>query len=134
MQQRFTALGIELAGLLDEEVVHVGVAAVRVQTILDEVVLKPGGRIALAARARVHDRRDLLVLPVAEERRALHRPELRADARRAELVANRLRDAPVRGVDRELARVEPVRIAGLGQERSEERRVGKECRTRDETY
>src|SRR5215475_13145050 len=39
MQQRFTTLGIELAGLLDEEVVHVGVATVRVQTVLDEVGL-----------------------------------------------------------------------------------------------
>ena len=52
VQQRFAALGIELAGLLDEEVVHVGIAAEGVEPVPEQVVLDPGGGVALPARAR----------------------------------------------------------------------------------
>src|SRR5207247_7881363 len=88
----------------------------RVEAVLDEVVLDSGGGVAEPAGAGLEDAGDLLFLPVAEEGRALHRPQLGADAHRGQVVADRLRDARVRRVARVLAGVEAVGIAGLGQQ------------------
>src|SRR5207247_8396352 len=74
VEQRFTTLRIELARLLDEEILHVGIPAPRVHAILHEVVLDSRRRVAVTDGARLHDGGDLLVLPAWEVRRALLRP------------------------------------------------------------
>src|SRR5215831_12900859 len=76
LEDRLAALRIQLAPLLDEEVVHVRITAPGVQAVADHVVLDAGGGVAVAARAGLKQPADLLFLPLGEERGALHRPEL----------------------------------------------------------
>src|SRR4029453_19207532 len=108
--------GIDLAGLLNGEVVDVRVAAERVDTVPDEIVLHPAPGVPLPAGARLQDSGDLLVLPGAEEGRALHRPELGANTHGGQVVGDGLGDGRVGPVAAVLACAEDVGIAGFGKE------------------
>ena len=116
MQERFATLGIELARLLDEEVVDVRIAARGIDAVAHEVVLDARGRVAMATGARLLDRGDLLVLPAREERRPFHRPHLGADPHRREVVPDGFGDGGVGGIARIVAGIEPVRVPGFGEE------------------
>src|SRR5262249_36266114 len=90
VQQSFAFLGIELGGLLLEELVKFGVAAVDIDAALgDEGLHSRGGIAEGAARSLNQIFVALLAIPL-EERRALQRPKLSLDAHFREVVEHGL--------------------------------------------
>ena len=117
VEQRLALLAVELLGLALEEIVDLGQRAVGVDAVL-------GRRTARAAPPRCRPRRwrrstrpvQLLLAPAGHEGGALHRPHAASDADGLRIAADRLAQ---RGVGRqrgEIAGVEAVGVAGLGQE------------------
>ena len=75
MEERLALLRVQLARLLPEEPVDVGVSAVGEGAARDRERLDPGGRVAEDAAQAVDDVLELLLLVRLEERRALERAE-----------------------------------------------------------
>src|ERR687888_1791910 len=80
VQRRLTTFGIELHRLLLEQAVDVRIAAVHVRAAGRDECLEPRGRVAEGAARPLDDVPELLLAVAAEERRALERPEPRANA------------------------------------------------------
>src|SRR5207245_8966279 len=74
------------------------------------------GGVAEGAAATLDEALELLLGPSSEERDARDGAEPHADAGRIEIVDDGLADVGDRGVAGVVAGVEPVRVAGLGQE------------------
>src|SRR5207244_1501685 len=116
VEQRLALAAIELARLLLEQVVDVGMAAGRVRPAGDEVVLDARGGVAVAARAAEQEVLQLLVLPRGEIRGPLDRAEARTDADRRKVVEDGLGGVRELHGTGQLAGIEAVRIPGLTQE------------------
>src|SRR5215472_4156930 len=116
MQRRLAPLAVELACLLAEEPVDVGIAAVHEGAAGDHEGLEADRRVAEGAADAVGEVLQLLLLVALEERRALERAEPGPDADRSEIVGYRLAHGGRRRFAPEVARVESVRVAGLGEQ------------------
>ena len=116
VQQRLTPLHVGLARLALEEILDVRHHAGGIDAALADVRLEPRGRIAAGARDADDDILQLLLAPGGGHGRALHGPELRADTDVEQIPGQRLAHREVRRPRIEVARVEAVRIAGLGEE------------------
>src|SRR5437016_778244 len=115
MERRLATLAVELAGLLAEESVDVGIASVHVGATRGHEGLEPRRRVSERG-ARAQDQILELLLDLSlVVRRALERPELDANAGGLQIVGHGFGDARVDDVAREIARVEPVRVSGFGE-------------------
>src|SRR6266446_546296 len=115
VQERFALLGVALARLLQEQIVDVGIAAVGVGALGLDERLHPARGVAGVPHRGEEEPAELLLLPVGVEGRALGRAHLHADAGRGQIVQHRLGHGREPGNPHELPRVEPVRIAGVGE-------------------
>src|SRR5215467_15531376 len=115
VQKTFALLGIELGGLLLEELVKFGVAAIDIDAALGDEGLHSRGSIAEgAARSLYQIFEALLAIPL-EERGALQRPKLSLDAHLREAVEDGFGKVGVGDIAIIFAGIEAVREAGLGQ-------------------
>src|SRR5262249_17063355 len=112
----FALLRIELCGLLLEELIKFGVAAVDINAPLgDEGLHSRGGIAEGAARSLDQVFEALLSIPL-EERRTLEWPELSLDANLREVVKHGLGKVGVGDIAIIFAGIEALREASLGQE------------------
>ena len=107
---------IELARLSREEVVDLGQRAVGVDAALGRVRLQPRGGVAHDGGDVHDDPAQLLLAPRREECRALHRAHPGLDADGLQITDDGLAHRVVGREGIEVARVEAVRIAGLGEQ------------------
>ena len=115
-QNLLAGAGVGLAGLLGEEAVDLGIRPVGEVAAGDGVLLDASRRVAGHAALGLHHVTELLLRLLLEEGRALDQAQPRANAHRLEKASHRLADrAAVDHIARELTRVEPIRISGLGQ-------------------
>src|SRR5262245_65691351 len=91
-------------------------AAIDVRAAGGDEGLESRGRVAKGAAAALDDVPELLLAVGAEERRALERAQLRADADGLQVVLHGLREIRIRHVARVVTGVEAVRISGLGEQ------------------
>src|SRR5262245_40557324 len=108
MQHHLALLRIELAGLLAEEPVDVGIAAVDVDAAAHHQLLEPRRRVPERAVAPLDQALELLLRPRLLEARPLQRPQLHPDTRGVQVVDNRLAHVRQRGVAEVIAGVEPA--------------------------
>src|SRR5437764_13949558 len=106
LQQRLALAAVELPGLPLEEIVHLRQRAVSVQPALGHERLQTGGRVAGGAGGADQQAAQLLVVPAAHERGALHVAHARADADLTEEVPDLLGQRGVGRQRREVARLE----------------------------
>src|SRR5262249_1904605 len=123
LQDRLALLSVLFARLLAKESVDVRVAAVHVGAASDDEGFQSLSRVAEGAVRRVRAILEFLLPEAVVERRALQRPERRADTDGPEVVDDGLLHVGVRDVAVVLAGVEAVRIARLRQELLRARRV-----------
>src|SRR5438876_6907622 len=116
VEHRLAALTIELAGLLSEEPVDVGIATVDVGTAGGDERLEADRRIPEGAADAVDEILELLLLVRLEEARPLERPHSRSDSHRLEIAGRGLAHRGGGGVAPEVSRVEPFRITRLAEE------------------
>src|SRR2546427_3656954 len=90
-QERLALADVALPRLLQEQVVDVGIAAVRVGTLGVDELLHPAGGIPRVAHAGDEEVTQLLLAPGGVEGRALHDEHLHADADGVQVVDDRLR-------------------------------------------
>src|SRR5438445_6583376 len=114
-EDRGALLLVEFGGLLLEQLIEVGVAAISIAAALDRHGLDPGRRVAEGAAA-AHDQVLVLLLSIAlEEGGAFERLQARVDADLAEIVDDRLAEIGVRGITIKLAGVEAFGMPRFGQ-------------------
>src|SRR5262249_4207555 len=113
---RLATLRIQLDRLLLEEPIDVGIAAIDVRAAGGDERFQPRRGVAERAAATLHDVPEFLLAVGAEERCALERAELRADADRLQIVLHGFREARIRHVARVIACVVAVWIPGLGEQ------------------
>src|SRR5262249_2265776 len=90
VQERLALLWIELGRLLLEEVVDVGISAVRVRAARGREHLEPGGGVAGDTTQAVDEVAELLLLIRGQEPGALDWPQPRLDSDRLQVVEDRL--------------------------------------------
>src|SRR5713226_9511132 len=123
VQRRCAPRAIELARLLLEQRVDVGIAAVDIGASLDDESFKPGGGVAERAALALDEVLEALLRIALEEGRPLERPELGPDADLLDVVEHGLGQAGVRAVAVEFAGVEALRVARFGQQSPGLRRI-----------
>src|SRR5262249_714285 len=116
VERRLAPLTVELAGLLSDEPVDIGIAAVDVGTAGGDERLEADRRIPEGAADAVDEILELLLLIRLEEARPLERPHARADSHRLEIAGRGLAHRGGGGVAPEISRVEPFRIPRVGEE------------------
>src|SRR5438132_8885002 len=109
-------LAVRLGGLLAEEPVDVGVAAVGVHALADHEGLDASGGVAEGGAALAMEVLELLLLIRLDDGGPLHRSQLDADTYGPQGVADELGDGGVHQVRRDLAGIEAVRVACLREE------------------
>src|SRR5262245_64252666 len=115
-EDRLALLPVQLGGLLLEESVDIGVAAVGIDPLRVHERLQARGRVAQRRGAAPDQVAKLLLTILGEEGRPLERPQLYADADCLPVVGDGLTHAGVGAVDEVFAAVDAVRVACLGQE------------------
>src|SRR5262245_7998234 len=90
MQDGLPLLAIQLARLLAEEAVDVGIAAVDIDAAADDERFDSGGRVAEGAVAALDETTVFLLDPSLLECRPLDGPKLHANANGVEIVNHRL--------------------------------------------
>src|SRR5438034_3300839 len=116
MEERLALLRIELARLLLEEPVDVGISPVGVGAARDDERLHAGGGVAEDAAQPVDEVLELLVLIRLEEPRPLERAKPRLDADGLKIVEDRLGIYAGPGIAPEIPGVEALRVPGLREE------------------
>src|SRR5262245_34152642 len=91
-------------------------AAIDVRAAGGDEGLESRGRVAKGAAAALDDVPELFLAVRAEERRALERAQLRADADGLQVVLQGLRDIRIRHVARVVAGLEAGGVARLGEQ------------------
>src|SRR5262245_36132724 len=123
LEHRLALLAVELSGLLGEQLIDVGPAAVGVLSVAGEELGQSRGRVAVSPDAAHAHSAEFLGAPGREERRALDVAQRGLDAHRLEVAGHRLAGRVVRRRGVKISAVEAVRIAHLGQELSRLRRI-----------
>src|SRR6266498_3014592 len=113
MENGFAFGRIALAALLQEHLVEVGIAAVRVAALRVDERLDAARGVARIPHRDEKETPQLLLLPGRVERGALHRPHPHPDAHGVQAVERGITHRGKTGNGHELSGVETVRIASL---------------------
>src|SRR5262249_5103663 len=116
VEQGLPLLDVRLARLPLEQVLDVRHDAGRVDTRLADVGFQPRAGVAAGAGDADDDVLELLLAPGGGHGRPLHRANLATDAHRLEVRGQRLAHREVGWPGVEVSGVDPVGVAGLGEE------------------
>src|SRR6267143_1423544 len=116
VQDGLALLSVRLRGLLAEEPVDIGIAAVGEHALADHEGLDAGGGVPEGGAALAMKVLELLLLICLDDGGPLHRSQLDADTYGLQGVSDELGDGGVYEVRRDLAGIEAVRVACLGEE------------------
>src|SRR5436190_11375456 len=127
--QQLDALGlVGRLGLLGEQLVDIGIAAIDIGAALDDEGLHPGRGVAEGAAAALDQVAVFLLAILLGEGGALHRPQFDPDADLLEAVDRRLAEVGIGGVAEVLAAVEAIAESRLRQQLARRSRVVRDLR------